>query len=83
MVPNADETQRLLDNGWSIVLTRNYEGQYVAWYVRNGEDVKAALLQGTRFAVDTTPTQALHRLAELHLGHRLAEDVWDSQGDPL
>lgn len=66
---NADEIQRLLDNGWMIGLFRNSLGSYTAYCWRGRKPATPCGLPERQITDDSTPSQALHRLAEKMIGN--------------
>jgi hypothetical protein len=60
----ADDCQKLLDNGWSILLYKNELGSYTADAMNRNDD--------NVVTDDFTPSQALYRLTEKVTTGRIA-----------
>lgn len=68
----ADDSQKLLDAGWIILLRQNFMGSYTAVALKPGEDVADVLEMDHRWTDDFTPSQALYRLTEKVTTGRIA-----------
>jgi hypothetical protein len=68
----ADDSMKLLDSGWIILLRANPLGSYTAVALRPGEDLDIVLQMDRRITDDFLPSQALYRLTEKVLTGRIA-----------
>jgi hypothetical protein len=64
----ADDSMKLLDAGFIILLRKNDMGSYTAVACKPDEGVAEAMDDDRRITDDFTPSQALYRLTEKYYG---------------
>lgn len=62
--PNADESMKLMDAGYRVLLFKNDLGSYTAIAIKPSQDFDEASENDRQITDEFTPSKALHRLTE-------------------